>query len=1150
MDMGTFQGLNHCCHGLAIRRRAAWLLSLLGLSVLLCCAAAGVAEGQERPHKAASLQEGEATDPGRMSPPVESLLARDPLLVPWNELNALLAQRAEDFRQAEADKAPLRRQGEILRELGSLQWLLAEIRASSPDGGVPASRDSEASLRRAMELLQRAGDGAARSLLDARLRLAEVLAQAWCQPGEDCRSRSAEAVALATGVLQAERRAGRLPLTVRVRTSIARIREEVRRRDEESRGIELTTAAGLAMSNCYQQAGKECEAQVGVQPEGGGPQEYNEEAVRRRMAWMTEFGQCMQNTMKRCESPTGPAASAMKELQTRLQTREGEPAVDDPLVLEPGDTAPASAAGEAWSVARIEGLVDQAMAHLRAERLDLAEPLVREAVAGCLALNLPGGDRTVARTALAELYLQRPGTVVPRGMPHIEASLLHGLAQSSRRLPDVRLFLLWRAWGIFDSIGMTDNGPEAAYELAELLLARDRVEEAGAVIARALRSRSALRPYQTWPLLFLEAEIERRRGGEPKARQLLATLQQDVAAKDEGDPFYDGPYWLNHAARTLAGMESGHCDPSRLKSSLQTLLKAEHALLQGIARGASETRFRSMAMELEDEDRLFAPIVRCGLHDPALLRTAIERIFLRREIWRFRQLMLRSAGSGEMEEGREAAKEIIRLRRLRAQLRLRIGDEALRCELSRVPGLPANNLSPPEGMSAEMIALVEIEFAIAQLEAGFVRSQRLDEAFARTTADLWPRLVRALGADGALVGYVPVASAPAPRRIVAFVVDGQGDVTWTDLGEEEAISRRLDGAVARIASGSDDTQAALRRAGRDLFLPIAGRLQGKRRIKLLTSGLSRSIPWDALLDGQNGFLGERFAVTWLQTLEDIEPAGTGRGSGAGDAVLMAPEYEPFSAVAPDIPCAPGTRLPSGLGASHRLVQSPFRSLPGARQELARIQEVLESHGLRSRSLAGGESTEQALRSLRSPQVLHIAAHGFSIPKAMDLLGGDGTVGEAGAWPNRLQGFLEPNFLRTGLALAGANRGGTLLEDDGLVTASEAADLDLHDTSLVVLSGCGTASPTLQDLGGAYDLTLGFRMAGASSVIGSLWAVDDRVTLLLMSELYRHLAQGEPVVDALWKAKETLRQKPGLSHPYYWAGFILLGKEDVRFGAAG
>jgi CHAT domain-containing protein len=59
----------------------------------------------------------------------------------------------------------------------------------------------------------------------------------------------------------------------------------------------------------------------------------------------------------------------------------------------------------------------------------------------------------------------------------------------------------------------------------------------------------------------------------------------------------------------------------------------------------------------------------------------------------------------------------------------------------------------------------------------------------------------------------------------------------------------------------------------------------------------------------------------------------------------------------------------------------------------------------------------------------------------------------------------------------------------LLSASEAADVDLRSTALVVLS----AYPTLQDVGGAYDLSLAFRMAGAGSAAGSLWKVDERTT---------------------------------------------------------
>jgi CHAT domain-containing protein len=284
--------------------------------------------------------------------------------------------------------------------------------------------------------------------------------------------------------------------------------------------------------------------------------------------------------------------------------------------------------------------------------------------------------------------------------------------------------------------------------------------------------------------------------------------------------------------------------------------------------------------------------------------------------------------------------------------------------------------------------------------------------------------------------------------------------------------------------------------------------------------------------------GERLSSVWLQSADDVLSAQRAGDHSRAKAVLLAPEYE---ALSPE-------RLVPGL--SSRLVEPGFRTLPGASHEIGVVATVLRNKGLEHQAILGREATEEAVRALKGPSVLHLAVHGFRVPPETPLFGGDSdwVTGSSFYWPFAPQGFLEPSFLRVGVALSGANRGGTLQEHDGLLTASEAADLDLRGTSLVVLSGCETAYPTRQDVGGAYDLSLAFRIAGAGSVVGSLWKVDDRATALLMEELYRLLVEGEPVVDALWKAKKKLRQRPEFSHPNFWAAFEVQGNGGAVWAA--
>ena len=121
-------------------------------------------------------------------------------------------------------------------------------------------------------------------------------------------------------------------------------------------------------------------------------------------------------------------------------------------------------------------------------------------------------------------------------------------------------------------------------------------------------------------------------------------------------------------------------------------------------------------------------------------------------------------------------------------------------------------------------------------------------------------------------------------------------------------------------------------------------------------------------------------------------------------------------------------------------------------------------------------------------------------------------------------------------------------DSGLLEAYKIYSLDLtQKTQLVVLSACDTAVGTLSAGDEFTGLNRAFLYAGAPSVIATLWSVDDQATQLLMTAFFQMRAKGEPTAQALQSAQATLRnyqvngQTPYTS-PYYWAAFILTGRD--------
>jgi CHAT domain-containing protein len=110
-------------------------------------------------------------------------------------------------------------------------------------------------------------------------------------------------------------------------------------------------------------------------------------------------------------------------------------------------------------------------------------------------------------------------------------------------------------------------------------------------------------------------------------------------------------------------------------------------------------------------------------------------------------------------------------------------------------------------------------------------------------------------------------------------------------------------------------------------------------------------------------------------------------------------------------------------------------------------------------------------------------------------------------------------------------------ENGLLTGYEVAQLDLHQVELVTLSACETGLGDVTDNEGNLGLQRAFRLAGAHSLLVSLWQVPARQTTELLSLFYRNWLKGQPFSQALLNAQRSLQEKK--YPPYFWAGFVLI-----------
>jgi CHAT domain-containing protein/Tfp pilus assembly protein PilF len=395
------------------------------------------------------------------------------------------------------------------------------------------------------------------------------------------------------------------------------------------------------------------------------------------------------------------------------------------------------------------------------------------------------------------------------------------------------------------------------------------------------------------------------------------------------------------------------------------------------------------------------------------------------------------------------------------------------------------------------------------------------------------------------------------RRYVAYVLKREGEPLWADLGDAAGIDRAVKDfrGVLTAPAGADAKRGDVKQTARALdelvMRPVRRLLGDARHILLSPDGALNLIPFAALVDEQSRYLLETYSITYLTSGRDLLRLQVKSESRQSPVVLANPAFDLF-----DTPTAQSAAAVEARGQRDvDFAQIEWPPLKGTAQEAAALKTILSG----ARVLTEGEATESALKQVAAPRILHVSTHGFFLPdKPEDNNVADARRGirlSAGSAPAVARA--DNLLLRSGLALAGANRlqgGGG---EDGILTALEAAGLDLWGTQLVVLSACETGVGSVKSGDGVYGLRRA--LAGSESQVMSLWKVDDAATRDLMVAYYKRLQAGEGRTEALRQVQLEMignarqgeagqgrglqmgkGEGAGRSHPYFWASFIQSG----------
>ena len=445
----------------------------------------------------------------------------------------------------------------------------------------------------------------------------------------------------------------------------------------------------------------------------------------------------------------------------------------------------------------------------------------------------------------------------------------------------------------------------------------------------------------------------------------------------------------------------------------------------------------------------------------------------------------------------------------------------------------------------QQIATLEQQREKLEVEIG-TRSQGYIERAHSVTLDA---VEAAIPDDAALIEFAiyhpfELTTVDAPEgegRYIVYALSKIGGVEWKELGTE----REIDDTVRAFRKALQDPATAnVRTLARSLddriFRPVRALSPGTRRWIISPDGQLNFVPFEALVDENGQYLLASQSISYVTTGRDLLRMQVANPSRSTPLFIANPLFgEPSNET--NSSRKPGGASSIAMGQRRNVTVANDRSdiyfapLTGSTQEVRQLRTLYPN----ARVLSGRNASKAELSAVHAPEILHIATHGFFLN---DLENSDSPEQDGTAADQRgiAAGVKISNpLLRSGLALAGANLD-SAGKDNGILTALEATNLDLWGTKLVTLSACDTGVGEVKNGEGVYGLRRAFILAGAQTIVTSLWPVSDTATRELMTDYYSGLKRGEGRGDALRKAKLAMLKRKGRAHPFYWASFIQIG----------
>lgn len=323
-----------------------------------------------------------------------------------------------------------------------------------------------------------------------------------------------------------------------------------------------------------------------------------------------------------------------------------------------------------------------------------------------------------------------------------------------------------------------------------------------------------------------------------------------------------------------------------------------------------------------------------------------------------------------------------------------------------------------------------------------------------------------------------------------------------------------------------------------LFEKIDEKLVGKTKIYLVTDGVYSSFNLEAIFNPRRKkYVIEYLKIQPIINLQSFTSSGTEfiPRENSTVSIFGNPSYRLNSSILKN-ENKEIINLSRSIENLNLFKEIKINNLSGTKIETDTISKILRESKFNIYSYTENEATEDNIKLINSPDILHIATHGFFIKnddKSYTL--------------NRILNLFNDKYkhdpyLRSGLLFSGAENSinGSQIQgsENGILTAEESKGLKLNNTNLVVLSACETGIGDYQVGKGIIGLQSAFFIAGAKNLIMSLWPVNDIVTKDLMTKFYSNWVRLKMSKEAaLLMAKNEIKYI--YPEPFYWAGFVLV-----------